>query len=387
MNKQQIYDYIDSQKDSMMLLWENIVRLESPSADLQGVKEVAAHLDTYLTAMGLNTRKYIFESAGPSLAAFTPSRSLPPVVLMAHMDTVHKKGSFGDKLFVRDGEYVYGPGVYDCKGGIVIAFLVLKALAYAGYDKRQIRLILSGDEEVAHSLSNQKGCEVYAEEAAGAAAAFNCESGLLNGDIVTQRKGGAVVKVTVHGVSAHAGNNPRAGASAIVEAARKILEIEAHSDPDGTSFNCGQITGGTGSNVVADRCEFMLGIRFLSNEEYEKALQFLEELLSRSSDPRIHSEFQVQAVFKAMEPTEKTDALMKVYSDACEELGLDRPGSVLSGGCSDSAYISMQKIPVLCATGVRGSDNHSPKERAVEASILERAKILTTAILNLPDDF
>lgn len=104
------------------------------------------------------------------------------------MDTVHKPGSFGDDLFRRDGEYVYGPGAYDCKGGIAIAVLVMKALMAFGYDKRQLKLILSGDEEVAHSLSGGKGIDVYTEEIAGCAAAFNCESGLLNGDVVTRRK-------------------------------------------------------------------------------------------------------------------------------------------------------------------------------------------------------
>lgn len=387
MEKQEIYDYIDSQKDSMMFLWENIVRIESRSQEIEGVKKLASHIDTYLSAMNFNTHKYIFENAGPSLAAFNRSRELPPVVLMAHMDTVHPKGTFGSDVFVRDGEFVYGPGVYDCKGGIVIAILTLKALEHAGYNKRQLKLILSGDEEVAHTLSNHKGSEVYAEEARGAALAFNCESALLNGDVIMQRKGGAIIKVTVKGIASHAGNAPQAGASAIAEAARKIVAIEALTDYNGTCFNCGEIRGGTGANVIPALCEFKIGMRFITNADYEIALEQLTKICNENADARVHSELEVETVFRAMEKTAKSDALLKLYADACEEAGLARPEGVFSGGCSDGAYISMLGIPVLCGVGVRGSDNHSRKERAVEASICERAKALTTAILNIPDDF
>ncbi|MCD8217872.1 MAG: peptidase dimerization domain-containing protein [Clostridiales bacterium] len=103
--------------------------------------------------------------------------------------------------------------------------LVIKTLQHLGYDKRQLRLLLSGDEEVAHALSHGEGSRVYD-------AAFNCESGMLNGDVVYRRKGGAIIKITVHGVSAHAGREPEKGASAIREAARKILRIEELSNPE-----------------------------------------------------------------------------------------------------------------------------------------------------------
>lgn len=387
MNMTNIYNFIDSQEEQAMKLWENLVRIESWSQDVGRVNQVAAHLDTYFSAMGLNTRKYIFENAGSSLAAFNRPAKLPGIALLAHMDTVHKPGSFGDDLFRRDGEYVYGPGAYDCKGGIAIAVLVMKALMAFGYDKRQLKLILSGDEEVAHSLSGGKGIDVYTEEIAGCAAAFNCESGLLNGDVVTRRKGGGIFKIQIHGVSAHSGRNPQDGANAIREAASKIMAIEALTDYEGTTFNCGRIQGGTSANVVPDYCEFLVSIRFQTNADCDEAIKKLQQICDHNEDSRISSEMSVTAMFRAMEYTPKTNQLFDIYSKACESLGYPAPAAIYSGGCSDSAYIAMEGIPVLCGVGVRGSDNHSPKERAVAASICEQAKKIVTAILMLDDDF
>ena len=50
-------EYIDSQKDTMVTLWDNIVRLESWSSDIAGVRRLAEHLDTYYLALGLHTAK------------------------------------------------------------------------------------------------------------------------------------------------------------------------------------------------------------------------------------------------------------------------------------------------------------------------------------------
>ena len=385
MNKQDLYDYIDTQQESIYELWKNLVSIESQSQNVDGVNQMASHLDTYCSALGLNTRKYIFEHAGASLVAFTRKTEKESVALMAHMDTVHPAGAFGTELFREDGTYVYGPGVYDCKGGIVIALLVMRTLVHAGYDKRQLKLILSGDEEVAHSLSGGKAIEVYTQEVKDCAAAFNCESAPLNGDVVTQRKGGTVVKITVKGVAAHAGAAPEKGASAIREAADKILAIEALTDFTGTTFNCGKISGGTGSNVIADYCEFVVGIRFKNNADCQKAIKQLEEICAVKKDERTTTIMEPQSTFMAMEKTPGTDALFATYADACTELGIDRPNALYAGGCSDAAYVAMEGVPVLCGVGVRGSDNHSPKERALKSSICEQAKKLVTAIVNLDE--
>ena len=93
LNLQEMYDYIDSQEEAMMKLWKNIVEIESWSSDLEGVKKLADHLDTYFDAMGMNTRKYIFENAGPSLAASNRPGRLAPIALMGHMDTARSRAS------------------------------------------------------------------------------------------------------------------------------------------------------------------------------------------------------------------------------------------------------------------------------------------------------
>lgn len=88
-----------------------------------------------------------------------------------------------------------------------------------------------------------------------------------------------------------------------------------------------------------------------------------------------------------MEELPRTATLAKIYQDASEALGLGRPGTAYSAGCSDSAYTASMGIPTLCAVGVLGEGQHSPHEHADLSSLLPQAKRLANAILSLPDDF
>ena len=91
---EQALAYLDQCREEMLFLWETLVRMESPSADPEAIDRLASHLDTYCRALGMETEKFRPEGAGTCLAAATPARALPPILLLGHMDTVHPVGSF-----------------------------------------------------------------------------------------------------------------------------------------------------------------------------------------------------------------------------------------------------------------------------------------------------
>lgn len=316
-----------------------------------------------------------------------PGPALPPILLLGHMDTVHPVGSFPGGPFTRRDGCVYGPGVHDCKGGLVMALYVIRALQHIGYDRRQLRLALVSDEETAHTLSQGQTVDFLRREAQGCGAAFTFESGLLNGDIVTGRKGGGVIRLTVEGIASHCGTAPEKGASAVREAARKVVAIQALSDPAHTTFNCGIIHGGTSANVVPDRCEVSVALRFHTNRDRDEALSALQSICGRVETPGTQCTLSPLAGFPAMEETDRTAALFALYRETSTALGLGTPESVYSAGCSDSAFTTSMGIPTLCAVGVLGQGQHSPDEHAFADSLLPQAKRLAAAILALPDDF
>ena len=379
--------YLDQYHDEMLFLWETLVKMESPSADPAAIDLLASHLDTYCRALGMETEKLRPEGAGACLAAWTAPQALPPVLLLGHMDTVHPVGSFPGGPWRVEGDYVYGPGVHDCKGGLVIALYVIRALQHAGYDRRQLKLVTVSDEETGHSLSRMAAVDFLESHARGCGAAFTFESGLPDGTLVTRRKGGGVIRLDVEGIASHCGTAPEKGASAIREAARKIVAIEDLTDFDHVTFNCGKISGGTSVNTIPASCGVDICIRFHSNQERDAAMEKVRAICDKVETPHTRCTLGPLMGFPAMEELPRTAELVKIYGDASEALGLGRPGTVGTAGCSDSAYTTSMGIPTLCAVGVLGEGQHSPHEHASISSLLSQAKRLTAAILALPDSF
>ena len=170
------FAYLEKNEHSMMELLKNLVSIETPSANRDANERIAAHLDTYCDALGMERQIHHFEKAGPTLAAWTHPQKKKPILLLGHMDTVHAVGTFGTEPFLVKDDRVYGPGVYDMKGGDVIALFALRALNAIGYEDRQIKLVLTGDEEVAHAFSHGEAGKLIEQYAGVCEAAFNLES-------------------------------------------------------------------------------------------------------------------------------------------------------------------------------------------------------------------
>lgn len=378
---EQAFAYLEKNEHSMMELLKNLVSIETPSADREANERIAAHLDTYCDALGMERQIHHFEKAGPTFAAWTRPQEKKPILLLGHMDTVHAVGKFGPEPFLVKDDRVYGPGVYDMKGGDVIALFVLRALNAVGYEDRQIKLVLTGDEEVAHAFSHGEAGKLVEQYASGCEAAFNLESGYTSGEVTTRRNGGAIIRVKVKGKAAHAGKEPQKGASAILQAARMITEIESRSVFGYLSFNCGRISGGTGANVIPDSCEFSIGIRYAANAQYEEAIAFLKNLCEHVTVPGTSCTMEQNGYYPAMEMVDGADRLLSLYQESCKLLGEPIPQGIQQSGCSDTSFVTRIGIPALCSLGIQGAGAHSLDEYAIPSSLLTQCKKLVATIL------
>ena len=222
--------YIDRHRDEMLSLWEKIVSIESGTPDKEGVDRVGAVLKDELESAGVETAVIPMERFGNLLTGvWNKEAAGQPIVLIGHMDTVFAKGTLEKNPFrIDENGNAHGPGVLDMKAGLVIVVYVLKALHEYGYGKRPIRVVFAGDEENGHRQTNAES-EIR-KLCAGCAAAFNFETGFIDDGLVVGRKGSCRVTLTVHGVAAHAGNDPQRGRNAILEMAHKIIEIQKLHD-------------------------------------------------------------------------------------------------------------------------------------------------------------
>lgn len=379
--------YIKEHEKEMLGLLQELTQLESHWGCPDGVARVAERIDREFKEMKLERKLYTFKGAGPTLTAWTASTEKPAVALIGHMDTVHPAGSFGKETFVVKGDCAYGPGIFDMKGGLVIELFAVKALLAAGYSDRQIRFVFTGDEEVAHTVTKGQSGEIAREYAKGCCAAFNGEFGEPDGEVTVKRKGAVVYNIEIHGKAAHSGRNPELGASAIRQAAGMVTAIENLSSRDGILYNCGQISGGTGSNIIPDYCKLNVSARFFTNQQGKEVEELIRRLSTEVTVPGTWCTVEQDGFYPAMEATEQTDALLDIYAKACSLFGEPAPHGIAQGGCSDSAFFTMEGVPTLCTVGALGDGAHMKDEHIQISSLVRQCQKLAASILLMPEDF
>ncbi|CDD80950.1 putative peptidase [Dialister sp. CAG:357] len=378
--KEDVFAYIDDHKAQMMDLWQDLVNQDSPASYREGVDLVAKRVFKELEEAGASTR---WDEEGKALIAEIPGDSRAPVLLLGHIDTVFPVGEAARRPFTVEGSRVTGPGALDMKGGVAVMLSALKALHSAGFSGRPLKVILVSDEEIAHNGS--KATVMLQREARGCAACFNCETGYEDNSLVIGRKGGVVFKAAVHGIAAHAGNNPRQGRSAIWEMAKKIDDIQNMTDWDkGITFNVGTIKGGTVSNAIPGYCEVEGDIRFQDPDISPFVKEELLKVLNHTYMEGTKTELLLyHEGMLPMKMTEENRKLFEFVKKTGEENGIPVSEGKLVGGGSDSGYVVYAGVPTVCAMGVKGRFNHTRDEYALKDSLFERAKLLGAVILKM----
>ncbi len=379
MKCQALFDIIDSMQAQYLDFLEDVCNIESPTDYKEGVDAVGSYFLEKARKNGWKTEIFAQKTAGNVICiTLNPEADLPAVSVSAHMDTVYPLGTFGTPAVRRDDNNMYGPGVMDCKGGAVAAFMAMDALSQCGFHARPVQLLLQSDEETGSATSQKSTITYICEKAKDSAAFLNLE-GLSGSKAVLRRKGILRYRFTVCGKALHS-SRCADGSNAIAEAAYKIIELEKMKDPNGLTCNCGVIEGGTKANTVAAFCTFTADIRYSTLEEEERAKQIVQNVADTVTVKGCTCEVQKVSDRPAMIFSEKNAALLERMNAIFMENGLPylTPGAALGG--SDAAYVTMYGIPCVDNLGPEGANIHSTDEYIRLDSLAESAKRIASVI-------
>jgi len=370
--EQKVLSYYKEHEAQIFEDLKTLALAEASTSDLDALKLCRKVLERLITER-TGEEPYVYETeGGHDVVRFTYGCGEEKVVLVGHYDTVHPIGSLDYHV---DGNKLYGPGVYDMKGGLISAIWAVKAYKELGIDPgKKLVFVFNGDEETGSKDSNDIICEL----AKDAKAALVCEPCTGNGDLKTGRKGTMGFVVTIHGKAAHAGNAHKDGINALEEMAHEILYIQSLTDYEaGTTVNVGVAEGGTKTNVVPDTAIFRVDCRFKSMSERQRVIDAICSLETKV--PGATREVQVNYGKLPMEETDGNMALFALAKTCGEKLGLEFSHQFVGGG-SDGNAISAIGVPTLDGIGAAGDHAHSPKEHILIDQFLPRMALLAALI-------
>lgn len=294
-------------------------------------------------------------------------------LLLSHFDTVWEKGDLSIKV---DGDKVFGPGIYDMKGGLVQAIWSLKAIKDLQIPmNKKVIFLCTSDEEIGSPTSKP----IIEKEAAGSEVALVTEPPVAGtGALKTGRKGSSRYFIDIAGKAAHSGNNHQDGINAIKEAAQHVVYLESLTDYEkGTTINVGTIKGGGKLNVVPDTASVGVNVRVETSEEQ----QGIDEII-KGLEPYMEGitlEITGGVNRPPMNRSESTGKLFELAKEAADDLNMDLEEAYVGGG-SDGNFTADLGVPTLDGLGAEGEGIHARDEHILASKVPERAALLCKVV-------
>lgn len=356
------------------------VERETPSRAVDAIIGLSELIESDLAAAGAAVERHAAPGLGRNLRAQVAGSEpgLAPILVLAHIDTVHPVGTLAARPFrVEDGR-AYGPGIYDMKSGLACVVEALTLLRERGQaPRRPVRLLVTCDEEVgSHSVRT-----LIEDEARAAAAVLVPEPCLPDGGVKTFRKGVATYRIATRGRAAHAGVDAATPVSAITElvhALNDAMGLAAHER--GTTINVGMIGGGTASNVIAAEAWAVVDVRLAEPGEGDRVHAGLLALRPRNAKADI-----AVTLTESRPPLVRTDAVVALYHQARElaaGLGVELAEGG-SGGGSDGSIAAATGTATLDGLGPMGAGAHADDEHIVIADLPFRLGFMTRLLAAL----
>jgi glutamate carboxypeptidase len=370
--------WLQARTRDMVELTARLARAESPSDDFGAVAQVMDLVTEELEGMGYRVRRLRGRGAADHVLAVPRARERgrPLQLLMGHLDTVWPRGTLAGMPVREEDGRLYGPGVFDMKGGLAQGLWALRALAAAGLTPPATPILfLNGDEEI-----GSPGSVRHVRRLARAVArvlilepAFGPE-----GALKTERKGMAGFTLRFRGRSAHAGLAPEQGRSAIVAMARTIERLGELGDPErGITVNPGVVAGGTRPNVVAADAHVLVDVRVCTMADAGAVEDAVRALPSGMDGVTL--EVEGGSRLPPMERTPRNRRLWDAALGVAEALGIELD-EVLSGGGSDGNHTS-PLTATLDGLGAVGDGAHASHEHLVVERMAERAALVAGLLL------
>lgn len=373
-----LYHEAQSLQGAILKTIYEIVSIESPSSNKTAVDRCAKKVAEEWRKRGARVSILQQAQRGNIVRVEVPGganaggKSAGQLLVVGHLDTVYPMGTLAKMPFKVHRGRAWGPGIFDMKGGMVLALFAREVLRAVGLKpRRKVVFLWTGDEEIGSPSSRA----LIQKEAAKSVAALVLEPPFgVHGHAKTRRKGIGDLHITVRGRAAHAGVNPQDGINAAHELALQIARLMRMNEPRrGITVQTNVISGGTAANVVPDLAQAEVDVRFARAADgpgLEKKLLHLKPFLRGAR-------LQLRGGINRP-PLERTPELERLFLHARElarGIGFSL-NEASTGGGSDGNLTAAMGVPTLDGIGAVGDGAHTSHEHIVIQELPKRVAFI-----------
>ncbi|HEU0057840.1 MAG TPA: M20/M25/M40 family metallo-hydrolase [Gaiella sp.] len=298
-----------------------------------------------------------------------------PIFLCAHFDTVPLDGDLEPVL--DDGTVRNAGGTIlgaDDKSALAVMVEAARRIVEEGRPHAGVELLFTPMEEI-----GLVGASAFDATRLQARVGYVYDQAAPIGDVVVGSPTAQELELTFVGRAAHAGMYPEEGRSAILAAARAIVDMPLGRIDEVTSANVGLVRGGSARNVVPERCSLEVEVRSHDEERVTEVVQQIVDAAAfAASLSECSLESRVEQKYRGYRFRDD-DIPVRLAVEALAQAGYTaRLG--LSGGAADANVFNARGLQcVNLANGM--TDIHTPDER-IAIEDLERMVDVTLALVD-----
>lgn len=285
--------------------------------------------------------------------------SIEPLLFSAHLDRVKNNGAIKPIVDREEGKIKADGKTILAADDISGVCVVLEALRKIVESKN-----VHGDIEVAFSVCEEAGVlgsKYYDFSRFKAKKAYVFDAPGRIGKVVLQAPAKAKITYKIHGLSAHAGNEPEKGINAVKGAAALVMSLPDSRITPMTTTNVSTIlAGGNTTNVVCDYAEVLAEARSTDKQEFEEILKEFEKPITDIEQKYgVHIECSIDVLYQTFKIEENED-IVQIAAKAFTKLGIE-PTFARGGGGMDGNHFNANGIQAIgIAPGY--FKNHTPDE-------------------------
>jgi len=367
-----------------------LVLIESGSANIMGLTQVADYAQARLQALGAKTEHIKTSNSDRVMVkGVLTGKGRLKAMLIAHMDTVYSDGILATQPYKQDGNRLYGPGIADDKGGIAVILHALAVLQSQGWnDFATLTVLFNPDEEIGSAGSGALIQSLAAEhdvvlsyEPTAAKSVAKVEGVLLSAAGVGE------ARLEVKGKASHAGAAPEEGRNALIELSHQMLATEHIAKGiAGAQLNWTHAQGGRVHNQIPESAIATADVRLLKPDAADKLKAALVAKVQESKRvPDTHVHVQLEVGRPPYVAGERGMALAQRARAIYAELD-GRPlfFHPVTGGGTDAGFASGSgKAAVLESLGLAGWGFHARDEYIEIDSIVPRLYLTARLLQDL----
>jgi glutamate carboxypeptidase len=382
-------DRTSSSQDLSFL--QELVDIDSRSKKAEGVQKVQECVAQRLKQMGFSIEMFAnpsYESA--DLLVATLKGELPfQVSFIGHADTVLGPSRVHQFRSSDDGKTIWGPGVADNKGGVLVALRGLEHYLSQATARPTLVFVCSPSEETG-SLGFHHH---FARIGAQSEVVLGFEPAMNNGSLIRGRHGNRWYKIKIKGKPFHAGRFGESAINAAHEAALKISQfIQLNQATKKVKVNVGSIKAGEGHyNIICGESEILLDTRFpcfqTRDELHERIISILDQQTTfcEITNKPAQTFWSLEDDCPPMAPCFDENRLASLYLASVEKIEGKSFEAGFTGGAADINYFSTGQNFCLDGLGPIAAGMHTIDERIEVSSLFSRARSLALFLHRLSE--